>query len=194
MTTQPRTLTYRAITRDTTLKNPDPVKLSDPATRVMTDFNVTRAFSIAPSATLSQTNQSMIDRGVRLLFVCDGDGTLLGLVTATDTLGEKPVLYVNEHGGTRDDILAKDIMTPKHDLMALEMRDVANSTIGDIAETMKTFGRQHILVIESSETGGGEVISGLFSTSQIQRQLGVTIELSGRAHTFAELEQAIGAG
>lgn len=198
MTTPAHVLAYRSITRGTGVKDPnpsrfDPVGESDPAVKVMTDFNVTTPFSISPTASLNDTNRKMLACGVRLLFVCDADSTLLGLVTSTDVLGEKPILYLNEHGGSRGDILAKDLMTPHEDLEALEMKDVQSASVGDIVATMKAFGRQHILVVEPTPSGHGEVIRGLFSTSQIGRQLGWTIEASGRAHTFAELEKAIGA-
>lgn len=198
MATISRPLTYRAIARGAGVKSPDPfrhqsVAEGDPALRVMTDFDLITPFSISPTATLNDTNRKMIACQVRLLFVCDRSSTLLGLVTSTDILGEKPILYLNEHGGSRGEILAKDIMTPHADLEALDMRDVEDATVGDIVETMKIFGRQHILVVEPT-ADGGEVIRGLFSTSQIGRQLGRSIEALGRANTFAELEQAIAAG
>ena len=49
---------------------------------------------------------------MRLLFVLDGDRFVVGVITATDLLGEKPMRFVQERGGTRSDILVADIMTP----------------------------------------------------------------------------------
>lgn len=198
MATISRPLAYRAIAQGTGVKDPDPhrhqsVVEGDPALRVMTDFDLITPFSIPPTATLNEINRKMIACQVRLLFVCDQSNTLLGLVTSTDILGEKPILYLNEHGGGRGEILAKDIMTHHANLEALDLRDVEGATVGDIVETMKIFGRQHILVVEPT-VDGSEVIRGLFSTSQIGRQLGRVIESLGRANTFAELEQAIAAG
>jgi hypothetical protein len=133
----------------------------------------------------------MIACGVRLLFVCDAQGALLGLVTATDLLSEKPVRYLQEHGGKREDILAQDIMTPHEKLQTLAMKDVESASVGDIVVTMKDFHRQHILVVEPDESEAGEAIRGMFSTSQISRQTGIAIEQNNRANSFAEIELAI---
>jgi predicted transcriptional regulator len=177
-----------------TYNRPTNVSLHDPATVVMTDFNEITPFSIEPTASIDATNDKMIACGVRLLFVTDSEGSLLGLVTATDVLGEKPVQYLQEHGGRREDILAQDIMTPHDKLQVLRMADVQAATVEDIVRTMQDFNRQHILVAEPFDNAAGESVRGIFSTSQISRQLGKTIEPAGRANSFAEIEQVIASG
>jgi hypothetical protein len=194
-----RTLLHHTIENGTKLNRrstnrPTDVSLDDSAILVMTDFNDIIPFSIEPDASISATNDKMIACGVRLLFVSDGGGNLLGLVTATDIKGEKPVQFMKEHGGKFEDILCQDIMTPAERLDALQLSDIEKSRVGDIVETMKLFRRQHILVTEKPDGTGNEVIRGIFSTSQIGRQLGFHIEPTERANSFAELEQAILAG
>ncbi len=168
------------------------VKISqqDPAFSMMTDFNHVRPFSTTIAATIVEINQKMIDCGVRLLFVADNNDALLGLVTYNDIYGEKPVRYLQENGGKRDDISALDIMTPLASLEALEITDVLKARIGDIVETMQSTGRQHILVVEG-QTDGTQSLSGLFSSTQIENRLGIKVELSPRANTFADLERAL---
>lgn len=196
MATRYKALSYFPIARGAKINGPTfnratDVSLDDAAVTVMTDFNEITPYSIEPTATIDDANDKMIACGVRLLFVCNTDGALLGLVTATDVLGEKPVRYLNEHGGRRDEILAQDIMTPHESLQVLYWHEVLSASVGDIVETMKAFGRQHILVVEPVEVAPGETIRGIFSTSQISRQLGMHIELAERANSFAEIEQAI---
>ena len=166
------------------------VSLDDSAILVMTDLNEFTPFSIEPTASIDATNEKMIASGVRLLFVTDGNGNLLGIVTATDVLGEKPVQYLKEHGGNREEIMAQDIMTTKDKLDVLNMVDVEKSYVGDILETMNLLGRQHTLVVETTEAGKS-VIRGIFSTTQISRQLSVHIEPTPRAHTFADVKRAV---
>ncbi|MDH5231074.1 MAG: hypothetical protein OEY38_13500, partial [Gammaproteobacteria bacterium] len=89
------------------------VKLSDPAIVVMTDLSKGKTFAIGPNETIQKANDTMIACGVRLLFVRNSDDSVMGLITATDILGEKPIRYLNEHGGSRNDILVQDVMTPK---------------------------------------------------------------------------------
>ena len=196
MTSIYRTLLHHTIETDTklnrrTTNRPTNVSLDDPAVQVMTDFNDIIPFSIEPDASINATNDKMIACGVRLLFVTDNDGNLLGLVTTTDIKGEKPVQFMKDHGGKFEDILCKDIMTRAERLDALQLKDIELARVGDIVETMKLFRRQHILVTDKPKDAEHETIRGIFSTSQIGRQLGFHIEYSERANSFAELEKAL---
>lgn len=173
-------------------RNPNHSKLGldDEALKVYTDFDYTRPFSTSPTATIVQINATMIACGVRLLFVADAEGVLDGLVTYTDLFGEKPVRYMREHGGSREEIVARDIMTPLQDLETLALDDVEKSCVGDIVSTIQAAGRQHMLVSRRLESGA-EVIAGLFSSTHIEKILGIRIELSPRANSFADLERAL---
>lgn len=177
------------ITRNITSKD---IKLSldDPAVSMMTDFKYVRPFSTTIAATIGDMNQKMIACGVRLLFVADSSNALLGLVTYNDINGEKPVRYLRENGGNREEISAHDIMTPLIQLEALEIADIPSARVGDIVETMKSTGRQHILVVEN-HADGAKTVAGLFSSTHIEKRLELKIELSSRANTFSELERAI---
>lgn len=167
------------------------VDLHDPAVRVMTDLRNMVPFTIERLRPIDEANQKMIACGVRLLFVSDDAGEIEGLITATDILGEKPVKFLQEHGGTRESILVEDIMTPRNKLEALRLHDVERARVGDIVETMKMFGRQHVLVIAFDIERRRETVCGLFSTSQIIRQLGMEIVFTERANTFAEIESVL---
>jgi CBS domain-containing protein len=167
-----------------------PVSLDDSADAVLTDLRHIRPFSITSMATIDDTNNMMITVGVRLLFVADNEGLLQGLITYTDLFGEKPVQYIKEHGGSRSDILAQDIMTPLLHLEALRQSDVDKASVGDIIETVNIAGRQHMLVTTNLEDGT-QVISGIFSSTRIEKLLGIKLELSARANTFADLGRAL---
>jgi len=168
----------------------DQVTPNDSAELVYTDFTHIRPFTISPTATIDQINARMMACGVRLLFVTETDTVLQGLVTYTDLFGEKPVRYIKEHGGSREEILAQDIMTPLAQLEALSKSDVLKASVGDIVKTIETAGRQHMLVCHTHENGSQTVI-GLFSSTHIEKLTGVKLELSTRAHTFADLERAL---
>ena len=195
MTTKYRVLPHYSIEQGAIvdrrmINRPTDVSLDDTALAVMTDLNEITPFSIEPTASIEATNEKMIACGVRLLFVTDIDSNLLGIVTAKDIMGEKPVKYIKEHGGTREDIMVQDIMTAKRNLDVLSFEDVKRANVGDIIETMHMLGRQHTLVEEISDKGTS-VIRGIFSTTQISRQLGVTIEPTIRATTFADVERVV---
>ena len=81
-------------------------------------------------------------------------------------------------------------MTPVSQLEALQLADILKARVGDIVETIKSTGRQHILVCED-QPDGKHAIKGLFSSTQIENRLGIKIEMSPRANTFADIERAL---
>ena len=164
--------------------------LEDDAVSVLTDFRYLRPFTIAPAITISEANNKMIACRVRLLFVSSDEQTLLGLITYNDIFSEKPLQYVQEHGGEYEDILVQDIFTPLHQLEALDYKEVLKARVGDIVETYKSSKRQHILVTET-RPDGSQCVAGMFSSSQLEKLLGTKLETGGRAHTFADLERAL---
>lgn len=169
---------------------PDRVDLDSPAMDVMTDFTKVAAITMGPCATLDAANQRMIASGVRLLLVTDQHNSIIGIVTSTDLQGERPMLYLQEVGGKRDDIFLRDIMTQQEKIEVLDLSDVEDARVGDIVNTMFRFGRQHALVIER-DVSGTQSVRGLFSASQISKQLGITIDPTEVANSFAEVEAAL---
>jgi len=167
---------------------PGDISLQDPAVKVMTNLNEVMPFSIEPTAHLDAIYEKMVASGVRLLFVTDSDTNLLGLVTLTDLMGEKPVKFIKQHQVQRSEVTAQDIMTPKDKLDVLSLSDVEKACVGDIVETMKELGRQHTLVMNKTAAGKA-IICGIFSKSQIIRQTGVILTPSMRAQTFADMRK-----
>jgi len=169
---------------------PNPVTLDSPAVDVMTDLALVAAVTIEASVSLVTANDYMIARGVRSLFVTAANGRVLGLITAADLLGERPVRESHARGVGRNDLQVTDLMTPIHAVAAMKLEDVRAAKVGHIVASLTQAGRQHGLVAEIR--GPSEVsIRGIFSASQIARQLGVPLHIPELARTFAEVEQAL---
>lgn len=166
---------------------PEKVMLDSAAEGVMTDLTRVTAVIILPGDTVDEAHRRMIQRGVRLLLVIDQDRKVVGLITATDILGEKPVLVASERGLRRGEVLVRDIMTPQERLEVLGMADVRASKVGHIVSTLRSVGRQHAVVVDR-DASGRPFVRGLFSATQIARQLGVMIQASEIARTFSEIE------
>jgi CBS-domain-containing membrane protein len=166
---------------------PERAGFEDAALTVMTDFERTSAVLIRPSDSIDEANRRMIQRGVRLLLVVDENRRVAGLITANDILGEKPLQVITERGGRRQDIVVRDIMTPQDRLEVLNMQDVRHARVGHIVATLKEAGRQHAVVVDAG-ADGRQRVRGLFSVTQIARQLGVSLQTSEVAHTFSEIE------
>jgi CBS domain containing-hemolysin-like protein len=158
-----------------------------PALQVMTDLARVSPATIGPQAPLVDANQFMITRGVRLLLVVDESDVILGLITATDLLGERPLQVATERGLRRDELGVADVMTPASQIEVVALADVEAARVGHVLETLRRLGRQHALVADRANT-----VCGIFSISQIARQLGLTLPSGGSvARTFSEIEAAL---
>ena len=166
---------------------PRRVTLDDPALSVMTDLQHVSVATTTPEEPIEEAHANMIRRGVRLLFVLDNAGAVQGVITATDLLGEKPMRFMQDRGIPHSEIRVGDIMTPASHLEAIALQDLASMRVGHVVATMRAVRRQHLMVSE----GEGRRIRGLFSATQIARQLGVELQTTEVARTFADIEAAL---
>ncbi len=170
---------------------PAQVKEHSPAILVMTDLRQQIAITVEPNVSIDWALQRMKAAGVRLLFVVNSEKQILGLITSNDILGEKPIQFHQELHLRYEEIMVRDIMTPQNSLEVLIMEEVLRATVGDIVATLQDVGRRHALVLDNDVRTGQDSIRGIFSASQISKQLNQPIETNGVAHTFAEVEIAL---
>ena len=166
---------------------PGRVTFDDPAFSVMTDLRVVSAATTRPEEPIDTAHAIMIRRGVRLLFVLGDAGTVVGVITATDLLGEKPMRFMQARGVSHAEIQVEDIMTPASMLEAIPIVEVAQMRVGHVVATLKAVGRKHLMVSEEN----GRRVRGLFSASQVARQLGIEVQTFEVASSFAEVEAAL---
>ena len=170
---------------------PHVVRADSPAVSVMTDLTQVTAATIGPGATLADATRLMIARGVRLLLVVDAYGVIEGVITSHDTMGERPINLLRDRGGRHQELHVSDLMTPRAAIQVLDLADVLRAEVGHIVATLKECARQHALVIERDRMSGEDFVRGIFSVTQIGRQLGVAIPIFEVAHSFAEIEAAL---
>lgn len=188
-------LTQHSLNAGTSYQRPlqqlaEHVTLDSPASDSMTDLGKVAAVTMGPCASLEAANQRMLSTGVHLLFVTDEYNAVVGVITSTDLQGERPMKYLNEVGGRYGDIILRDIMTPQDQLEVLEIQDVMRARVGNIVATLQRYGRKHALVVDH-DASGKQIICGLFSSSQISKQLGTNIETAEVANSFAEVNAVL---
>jgi len=171
-------------------KPPNHVTMDSPAIEVMTDLRSISAAFIVPNETIDVANTYMIQRGIRALFVMNDDRTLTGLITATDILGEKPLRLIEERRIKHNDILVRDIMTQLDNLEAIPIKEVEHARVGNIVANLRESDRQHTLVLERSPNMTPK-ICGIFSLTQIEKQLDMKIMPTNVAKSFAEIETTL---
>lgn len=167
------------------------VGADSPAIEAMTDFSRVHAVTISAAASLPEANATMISRGVRLLMVVSADEEVLGLITARDILGERPLQLAQARNGKRDDLTVKDLMCPLANIDTLYLNEVMHARVIDILNALKNQGRQHIMVEDVDPATGLPRVRGIFSATQIGRLLGVPVLGFELASTFAEIEAAL---
>ena len=165
------------------------IRAESPAIEVMTDLRRTAAITIVPFAFIEDANQTMIVNRVRALFVGD-DHRLLCIVTAADILGQKPIQLTQQRGIRHAEVLVRDIMTPAELIEVIDMTALRRAKVGDVVETLKRAGRQHALVVDEAAESQ-QTIVGIFSLTQIARQLGITLSAPDFVRTLTEIEAAM---
>ncbi|RCS59294.1 CBS domain-containing protein [Parvibium lacunae] len=170
---------------------PKQVGLNSPATKVMTDFHNIPPVTIQADAQIEQCHKAMIMAGVKSLIVADGKNQILGLVTAYDVMGEKPMQMVQERGVKFNELTVRDVMRPASELQTISMSAVETAEVGHIIQTLQALAVHYLLVTEMD--GAANVLRGLFSAAQIGRQLNMHVNVESGAQTFAQIEAAVAA-
>ena len=170
--------------------NPPAVNVDSAAILVMTDLSQVPSATIIADASLDEANHSMLVRGVRLLFVVGETHNIVGVITTVDALGEKPVLVAQARQTKRSELRVADVMVPVDKMDALDIEDVKKASVGNIVASLKADGRVHAIVVGQGKDEK-QYLLGIFSASQIARQLGVQLHGHEMARTFAEIEAVI---
>lgn len=166
---------------------PELVHLGDPAMLVFTDFCRVRPVTITADKTIDHALQKMKKSGIRLLVVIDENHHMVGFISAYQILGDKPVRLEEANRVNHSQITVGMLMKPRTQIRVLELRHLRDAKVGHIVSTLHDLEQLYLLVVDK------DMISGLFSASQISRQLGSSIiDLQEPAHSLAELIHAIG--
>ncbi len=191
MTREYAALEHLALPAGARVASPPPATALTPesaALEAMTDLRRVPAATISPDRSIVECNTVMIARGVRLLFVEDASRAIVGVITGTDLLGEKPVRFMRERGVRRDEVLVSDLMTPAEQLQSLPLREVSHALVGQVVATLRSVSRQHTFVTDED----GKRIVGIFSARDIARRLGVEVAPPVEiAASFAQIEAAL---
>ncbi len=165
------------------------LKDEDPALAVMVDFHRVCPVTVEPERSIEEALQRMIDAHVRTLLVMAGE-SMLGLITAYDIQGQKPLQFLRGSDCTHpkcrhQDIEVADIMTMVESLPTLRIDDIRKARTGDILETFRETRQTHLLITERQDDERDE-IRGLISRTEIERRLGISPVLASMVRTEME--------
>lgn len=153
---------------------PEVVHIDDPALMVMIDFKQSKPPLISPDAAIDHALNEMKISGVHLMLVINKQEQIIGLISSEDILGEKPITLIQERRISRPEILVKMVMIPANQIIAFDMDDLRHARVGNVVNTLQQMRHHNALVLKTNEKGQ-TLVRGLFSTSQISKQLHMDI-------------------
>ena len=146
------------------------VKPSDPATRVMIDFQHTHPITVPEERRIDDALEDMISFGVRALLVVR-NGRVTGLITSYDIQGERPLQFLQSSTYTRhDEIQVGHIMTPWERMSVVGWEGVREARVADVRDVFRATSTSHLVVLQTA-ADDSPVIRGLISRTQLERRL-----------------------
>lgn len=166
---------------------PELVHFHDSAMLVFTDFARVYPVTITTDRTIDYALHKMKNAGVRLLIVVDKKQHMIGLITADKIMGDDPVRMAEDKQIDHNQITVAMLMLPQKNIQVLESSHLRDARVGHIVATLHHLEQKYLFVVDHG------IVSGLFSASQIGRQLGRNIlETEMPAHSLAEMVHTIG--
>jgi predicted transcriptional regulator len=179
-------------------KNQAPTAMSteSPAISVLIDCNSPFTLSIDASTHIDHALEFMKYNHIGVLFVTQEDDSIVGIITANDIIGEKPMLYLLAHEGpssacTRADVLVRDLMEPIEQLALIKYDALQLAKVGDVLETFKKTGEYYLLVVNTETSNNDITIRGLLSAVTIEKQLGIHLDIAKIPTSFSEVEHSL---
>ncbi len=170
------------------LEAPEVVHWHDPALYAMIDFKYISPAIISPEDSIDHALVKIKSSISHVLLVVSKEQQILGVVSSEDLMGEKPLRAIQERQLPRADITVRMVMTPQNEVVALEHEQLRHAKVGHIVQTLHAHKQHYALVVKLEEATNTQVVRGLFSTSQLTKQLGQDVSSAPpEAHSIAEL-------
>ena len=143
----------------------------DPALSVMTDFRERASITVSDTATIDAAMEHMRHTGVRCAFAIDAPmRVVLGLITAYDIVGEKPMQYALCRSMRRCEVLVRDIMLDISCCGVIDIKQIERATVAAVANMFTANRLTHVPVIETRDNGE-QRLRGLLSAAKVRRLL-----------------------
>ncbi len=166
------------------------VEADDPATSIFTDLRVAPSVVVPAVEPLAPALRLMQLAGTRMAFVTDPQQRTVGLVTAADLHGERPMLAASVRSQPHGELTVADVMTPLGQWPAIDAHALSRARVGDVLATFRATGRRYLLVTEA-DANGQLMLRGVFSANRAERALGQSIDEELRSRNFSELAAAL---
>lgn len=168
---------------------PELVHLHDDAKTVFIDFSKMPPATITPQTPIDLAIHEMKLHHQHMLLVED-NGQVVGVISFEDLISERPLRIMQEKAISRQEITVELLMQPRDQILAIDILSLRHAKVGHIINTIKENAAHYILVIKKQKNNK-QLIRGLFSASQIGRQLHLDLfsALTKMPETIVELHK-----
>jgi CBS domain-containing protein len=143
----------------------------DPALSVMTDFRERSSVTVPELITIDAALEHMKHTGVRCAFAVDEAlRQVVGLITAYDIMGEKPMRHMRLTSTVRAQVLVKDLMLRLPDWHVAQIKQIETQTVAAVARLFDETLLTHVVVMETDEHGA-QRLRGILSAAKVRRLL-----------------------
>ena len=137
-----------------------------PALSLLTDLQQSPCVVASHSDGIEATLHLMKRAGVRMVFVSGADGGLVGMVSAEDIQGERPVVRASSHHVPVSELTLSDVMVPVGAWDVVDLSQVRTARLGDIADVLAAqrrlyqsqLFRQALIVVPDSADSAKQVV------------------------------------
>jgi CBS domain-containing protein len=143
----------------------------DPALTVMTDFRERASVTVPDTALIDEALEHMRHTGVRCAFAIDDRKSIVvGLITAYDITGERPMQFMQSEAIPRREVLVRDIMREISECPVADIKQIERATVAAVSNMFAKTQFSHVPVVETSDAGE-QRLRGLLSAAKVKRLL-----------------------
>lgn len=160
--------------------------LDSSASYIVTDFANKTPQVIEKDVLIDDALYMMKMGHVRSKLVVDNNDNFLGIVSSSDLVSYKVLHIAQLRNQPRKDLTVENVMVKKDELYAIDFTKVSQISIGQVLETLKDLGNQHVLLIDQQKH-----LRGIISSTDIARALHIPVNINEKAHSFKEIFKVV---
>lgn len=153
------------------LHQPATVNTGSPATDILLDFRLHPALTLLPSTAIDKAQQLLENSHASVLLVADRHHHFCGLLNDDCLLDQSVMRRVNRFR-RRTDLQVSDFMVPRDMVSALDYKDLANASVGQIITLLKHERLPSLLVVANDS----QEIVGVITAKELAKIFNMPME------------------
>lgn len=157
-----------------------------PALNVLSDFRQHKPHMIDSHLKASEALKMMFAEDVSMKIVVDIEKEFIGVLDRSHLTSENMLLKQLSLGLKHNELLVKDLMYPRSNILAVDIDQLDQVKVGDLVSSMKTSHQEYLLVVDKY----AHHIRGIISSREIGRRLRQPVAIE-KERTFADIFSAV---